>query len=375
MKIEIAESLAQSWLKHVRGCQVVQLNWKAQSGDGLHQVERAQRILRDATTTQGDRTALFELGKKDEDGNKVISLNQFLQQAEVDAFGVRLDAPPTTAAPLAKLYAVDIAFHAGGLGYKNNPKVVAKKMVRSALTLLTNFNASTGVIVFATPVINKKELAKVTDAFTQVEALFEKHKLNYEFEFIANERFQEELLVKTMKSSRHSSDMGELFLRSLKLLQGFNMLSDELAATLPPPVIKKQKRSNPSGIELPVGFQALSLADLWDCVVEEPGQDQNLLKIGAGLQLIFQRLDQDDDAFIRVKRVLEAGTKLGLGKKLTTLLPYTETDNLRELRKDSLGRNRYYADPLPLHRQLLNSQWTYKQHAEWKRIFQEAGVI
>ena len=28
MKLEVGESLSLSWLRHVRGCQVVQLNWK-----------------------------------------------------------------------------------------------------------------------------------------------------------------------------------------------------------------------------------------------------------------------------------------------------------------------------------------------------------
>ena len=52
MKNETGESLAQSWLKQVSGCQAVRLQCKAQAGKGLLETELGHRIQREATSTQ-----------------------------------------------------------------------------------------------------------------------------------------------------------------------------------------------------------------------------------------------------------------------------------------------------------------------------------
>lgn len=46
MKIEIGESLALSWLRHVKNCQVVQLNWKPSTSSWeRYNEEETERLM------------------------------------------------------------------------------------------------------------------------------------------------------------------------------------------------------------------------------------------------------------------------------------------------------------------------------------------
>lgn len=49
MKIEIAESLMLSWLRHAKNCQMVQLNWKPSfSSWGLHNENTLEALMKSA---------------------------------------------------------------------------------------------------------------------------------------------------------------------------------------------------------------------------------------------------------------------------------------------------------------------------------------
>ena len=50
MKIEMGESLAASWLKHVCGCTVVQTNWKPSPRWQEHNYDEIERLVQDART-------------------------------------------------------------------------------------------------------------------------------------------------------------------------------------------------------------------------------------------------------------------------------------------------------------------------------------
>ena len=85
MKIEIGESLALSYLKHVKNCVIYQTNWKAPN--------------RWSITNEEVLKAIFEAVRKSEefrDISKKSECGQFLKQAEIDALGIdragRVDA-------------------------------------------------------------------------------------------------------------------------------------------------------------------------------------------------------------------------------------------------------------------------------------------
>lgn len=368
MKIEIGESLAQSWLKHVKGCQVVQLNWKAKIGPGMHGLELAGKILEDAMQANQHRPALIDIRPH---ATTQGTLLQFLRQAEIDAFGVQLTA--NDHAVSTKLYTVDVAFHTNGVSgpYLNR---IPMKLIRSALALLTTFNVKEGYISFAAPTIRPRMTAKLEDLLKEVQDLFEPYGLKYEFDLYANDKFRDELLLPTIERSREDSDTAELFLRSARLLSGFDLLKVTPAAVAASSPGLAPAASSKGGGSLT--DKAISIKELWSNVRKAP-TEKNELKIGAALQLIFQRLDNQPDAFAALQRDLEKSEKeLHLSKGLTVLRPYSDGDDIDALRKDGKGYDRYYAPRLSKHKSLLCSQWSFDTHyTSWTKIFEKANII
>ncbi len=99
MKIEMAESLLRSWLRHCEKCQFAELNWKPSPEWGLE--------------LSPELTADFDRFKSDfpDAAKKTASVGQFLRQAEIDVLGARVGE----AGGIEKLFAIDTAFHTRGL--------------------------------------------------------------------------------------------------------------------------------------------------------------------------------------------------------------------------------------------------------------------
>ena len=77
MKIEIAESLASSYLNHIEGCRIIQTNWKASS---VWKID--QRLFEEAE-------AIYERIKSSPEfinvfKSKKNTFKQFIKQAEID---------------------------------------------------------------------------------------------------------------------------------------------------------------------------------------------------------------------------------------------------------------------------------------------------
>jgi hypothetical protein len=142
VKVEIGESLIYSWLRHVHGCVLAQLNWKpspAWDAAGRHELEQDFQALRDFVD-QYMSVRIF----------KDVSFRQFIHQAEIDVLGLRFDG--NTRAHV--LFAVDSAFHENGLQYGGSEETVARvlmKLVRSAFACRAYFPARELHLIFATP--------------------------------------------------------------------------------------------------------------------------------------------------------------------------------------------------------------------------------
>ncbi len=100
MQLEIAESLCPSYLRHVKGCWLVQTNWKTSE----HWVKQK---------SDSDLESSFESMRRlfDPDGmifKKTKDASQFLKQGEIDVVGVGQDG---------SVQALDVAFHEDGLNY------------------------------------------------------------------------------------------------------------------------------------------------------------------------------------------------------------------------------------------------------------------
>src|SRR4051812_8251744 len=106
MKIEVGESLVLSWLRHVKKCQIVQLNWKPSvTRWALHNRPALDEIMEGTRSRYSNQFGLEIFGRK-------VALAQLLQQGEIDAIGIQLQEDGRW-----RLHAVDVAFHGAGLGY------------------------------------------------------------------------------------------------------------------------------------------------------------------------------------------------------------------------------------------------------------------
>ena len=154
MKVEIGESLGYSYLRHVRGCWLVQANWKAS--------EHWDKHLTDDELEQefGSMRETLELIGGDFTGalKQTATCRQFLRQAEIDVVGVGLDG---------SIWTVEVAFHEGGLLYPGGTeKNVLKKMLRTMLVLRAYHPEDIRRhICFASPRVNPKTQKGLEKAF------------------------------------------------------------------------------------------------------------------------------------------------------------------------------------------------------------------
>lgn len=218
MKIEIGESLALSYLKHVKKCVLYQNNWKISS-----RWRESDKGNNNKDITLEEK--IFNEIKIRFNGVFKSSFNQTIKQAEIDVLGMDKEG---------KIYAIDIAYHEKGLSYDKDNNVtinkMIKKLLRSYLILLSYFPNRDYEIIFASPKVGNTKEQLILVAFDKLRELFPKKntevKNKVEFKYISNEAFKDEILDKTIKASESDSDTNELFMRSYKLLELFDRVSN-----------------------------------------------------------------------------------------------------------------------------------------------------
>lgn len=200
MKIEIGESVIYSWLRHIKGCKIVQTNWKTSpQWEGFH--------------TEQVYTLIEQINQRFPHVFKKSTPQQLLQQAEIDALGVCF----TGGEPF--FYAVEVAFHEKGLRYGQDPSArVSKKLLRIALLLYLQFNTKQGEIIFATPKVHPKTLTQTSQKIQEIAVFMQEKGFFYRFSFISNDKFEKDIILPLKDISDEISDTTELFVRSYKLL-------------------------------------------------------------------------------------------------------------------------------------------------------------
>lgn len=204
MKIEAAESLFLSWLRHIKECQLVQTNWKPSP-----QWERKNEdVLEQIMQKSSETFQSYNLYK----GNKGIE--QLLKQAEIDVLGFAFDEGK------GKIYAIDVAFHEAGLNYGSKEETVArviKKCLRTAMCILGYFGYIDADIIFASPKINPAVEKELTAAIDDMNNTLSEVNLNYKIRIIANDDFKEHIFSPLLMVLNDVADTSELFMRSLQL--------------------------------------------------------------------------------------------------------------------------------------------------------------
>ena len=205
MKLEVAESLFYSWLRHVKGCHVVQTNWKPSPTWILrneNKIEKLKRVFVEHYAQ--DAVSVF---------GKTKNHSQLLKQAEVDVLGLSLSDGKV------KVYAIDAAYHRGGLGYKDNIGKARQKILRMAMCVCGYFDGAEGEIIFASPKVNPAVWKELEPCEREIGKLLKNNGLNFAVRIIANEKFTEEVIVPVQAVAKEVNDMSELFLRSYQLLE------------------------------------------------------------------------------------------------------------------------------------------------------------
>lgn len=210
MKIEMGESLFYSWLRHVKECQVVQMNWKASPSWQL-QNEDALKQLMEITDSHFRSKYGYGLYKNN-------SLSQLLMQAEIDILGLCLTDCGI------EIHAIDVAFHESGLNYGDRTETVSrvtKKIVRTALCLFGYFDITKGEVIFASPKIHNAVMDDLELRIADLNDLFRSCGYDFDARIIANNDFNELVLTPIQIASDGVSDTSELFMRGFQLVKMF----------------------------------------------------------------------------------------------------------------------------------------------------------
>ena len=206
MKIEMGESLIYSWLRHEKLCQLVQTNWKVSP---FWELENRQEIEDLFVICRN-----YFLEKHSFDISKGCSLEQFLKQAEIDGIGIAYSTE------VQYIYAVDVAYHEGGLNYGKKDETIAKiaqKCIRTALCLYGYFSMSTGEVLFVSPKITPAIETALVPLFDEISELLHDNGLNIKTILHCNDNFSSEVMYPVVEKASAVADTSELFMRGLQL--------------------------------------------------------------------------------------------------------------------------------------------------------------
>lgn len=258
MKIEMGESLFYSWLRHVKECHIVQTNWKASPQWPIHHIDELQKLMVRASEHFSSKYG-YNIFKQNS------SLSQVIQQGECDAIGISIQDNTN------RVFAVDVAFHGGGLNYGTREETVMKviaKSIRTAMCLYGYMESNDAEIIFASPKINPAILNDLAPCIDDLNTIFNSQGLAFSMRLIANEEFNDSVLQPILLLSDGIADTSELFVRSYQM---FTMFASD-----------KSTRSRPNNQKLASDYQNS------DAFKE--------LKVGKLAQVVLRKMLEDDAA-------------------------------------------------------------------------------
>jgi hypothetical protein len=325
MKIEIAESLMLSWLRHAKNCQMVQMNWKPSvSTWELHNENTVESIMKGTHVYFSENYGL-DLFKKNS------SIGQLLQQGEIDALGIEIDS-----GVVQNIYAIDVAFHESGLNYGSKEETITrviKKMIRTAMILHAYFNVNKGDIIFASPKVYGIISDPLQKYIQELQQLLHQWGLQFRFSFICNEEFRDKIYNVVSALSNTVADTSELFMRAIQMS---NLFADEAVR------IMKERKSRPNRID------------------ETRGAEISELKIGILVKSTFYRLVRTELLLqSEVERLQSADySKRTFNVNYPILKLFDDNQSLSDQRNVN-GYPRYYTDLYTIQdkRYLLCNHW------------------
>lgn len=206
MKIEVCELLISSWLKHIKRCQVVQMNWTPSPLDKIDETD-----LLDINLFINDVKAF--MSDTEIDIFKKSTVKQFIRQCEIDVVGIKvLDGN------VDELYFVDSAFHEAGLGYKNPISTIIKKILRAVIIADLFFKRIPAQIVFVSPFANESVSFPIQMHLDKLDGLVKAYYPDIKISMIFNEKFTREIYLPLTEKLEMLNNDNDLFLRNMKLV-------------------------------------------------------------------------------------------------------------------------------------------------------------
>ncbi len=315
MKLEIAESLIYSYLKHVEGCRIVQTNWRT-SGKWVvteYETERA-RMLFNKISESEIFIGIF----------KNSSFDQLVKQAEIDVLGINT-AENT-------IYGIDVAFHSSGINYGSNTETafrIIKKIFRTIFIMQTFFDENEKFnSFFITPKVNPATKFLVDDLIIKAKEIIDDQ--NISIEFISNEQFYSEIVDPLLENIDDEHDTTELFSRSVKLLK-----------------LDNRKENFDKEIKIKPNITRIS----------SNKTTVNGMKIGQFVQYSFRKAyEQKLISDIEINNLQNPAYS-----KKTFNSNYEVLKNKNRPIEDEYGRTRYYAKEIFCGNYHLTSQWVEPQ--------------
>src|SRR5690606_38577264 len=142
MKIEIGEFLILSWLRHVRGCVVTQMNWSPSPAWDIARARELGAGFEAIRAFSVEAVGAPILGDAD--------FASFIRAARIDVLGLR----PNRRAREVEALAVDTAINDSELPHGDAEETITRliqRMLRAGFALAAYLNPRQASVVFATP--------------------------------------------------------------------------------------------------------------------------------------------------------------------------------------------------------------------------------
>lgn len=202
MKLEISESLVYSYLRHIKECQICQMNWKASPKWTPQNLDLCQTLMEQA------------IERFNNPFKKTRSIDQLLRQGEIDVLGIDVINN--------HLFATEVAFHSRGLitGNSREDTVsrITKKIIRIVLTIIAYFNHKESTVIFMSPKVSQNLNENINDRVQEINEFLKNNNIKIEAQYYSNEKFREQILNQILSDLNDVEDTAELFLRSCKLI-------------------------------------------------------------------------------------------------------------------------------------------------------------
>lgn len=200
MKIDIGESLVYSYLRHVKHCSIVQINWKP-SGNWVTNPEHLELSSLEFERIQR-HPAFVEIFK--------TGFEHTIRQTEIDVLGI--DQEDT-------IYVANVTFHENGINFgakTDTRNRVIKGLLRAYLAMKIYFPGKKYVFMFCSPKVMPNTEEILSGYFNILKRDFEDEQAR--FIYLSNEQFRDRVMMDTLDCIQDEFDTSELFLRSFKLL-------------------------------------------------------------------------------------------------------------------------------------------------------------